>query len=55
MYGAKKEAIALNSATAGLHLALESIGLTENDTVITSSVTFTASAEVICYFGQSLF
>ena len=44
-------AIALNSATAGLHLALEAIGLTEEDAVITSSVTFTASAEVICYFG----
>lgn len=45
-----KEAIALNSATAGLHLALEAIGLTEKDAVITSSVTFTATAEVICYF-----
>lgn len=45
-----KEAIALNSATAGLHLALEAIGLTSDDAVITSSVTFTASAEVICYF-----
>ena len=40
-YVGTKEAIALNSATAGLHLALESIGLTENDAVITSSVTFT--------------
>jgi dTDP-4-amino-4,6-dideoxygalactose transaminase len=47
------QAIALNSATAGLHLALEAIGLTENDAVITSSVTFTASAEVICYFGAA--
>lgn len=48
-----KDAIALNSATAGLHLALEAIGITEKDAVITSSVTFTASAEVICYFGAS--
>lgn len=47
----EKEAIALNSATAGLHLCLEAIGLTSNDAVITSSVTFTASVEVICYFG----
>ncbi len=47
----EKEAIALNSATAGLHLCLETIGLTSNDAVITSSVTFTASVEVICYFG----
>ncbi|MCE9499617.1 MAG: DegT/DnrJ/EryC1/StrS aminotransferase family protein [Leptospira sp.] len=45
-----RESIALNSATAGLHLALEAIGITEKDAVITSSVTFTASAEVICYF-----
>jgi dTDP-4-amino-4,6-dideoxygalactose transaminase len=45
-----KEAIALNSATAGLHLALEAIGLTKEDAVITSSVTFTATTEVICYF-----
>ena len=45
------QAIALNSATAGLHLALEAIGLTDEDAVITSSFTFTASAEVICYFG----
>ncbi|MBE7410471.1 MAG: DegT/DnrJ/EryC1/StrS aminotransferase family protein [Leptospiraceae bacterium] len=43
--------IAVNSATAGLHLALEAIGLSEKDAVITSSVTFTASAEVICYFN----
>jgi dTDP-4-amino-4,6-dideoxygalactose transaminase len=31
-------------------LALEAIGLTENDAVITSAVTFTATVEVICYF-----
>ncbi|MCT8334143.1 DegT/DnrJ/EryC1/StrS aminotransferase family protein [Leptospira sp. 85282-16] len=46
-----KEAIAVNSATAGLHLALEAIGLTSEDAAITSSVTFTATTEVICYFG----
>jgi dTDP-4-amino-4,6-dideoxygalactose transaminase len=49
-YVSSKDSIAVNSATAGLHLALEAIGLTENDAVITSSVTFTATAEVICYF-----
>ncbi|TGN20354.1 DegT/DnrJ/EryC1/StrS family aminotransferase [Leptospira idonii] len=42
--------IAVNSATAGLHLALEAIGLTEEDAVITTSITFTATTEVICYF-----
>ena len=49
-YVSSKESIALNSATAGLHLALEAIGLSENNAVITSSVTFTATTEVICYF-----
>jgi dTDP-4-amino-4,6-dideoxygalactose transaminase len=49
-YVSSMESIALNSATAGLHLALEAIGLTEKDAVITSSVTFTATAEVVCYF-----
>ncbi len=43
-------AIAVSSATAGLHLSLEAIGLTEADAVITSAVTFTATTEVICYF-----
>ncbi|EMY70326.1 DegT/DnrJ/EryC1/StrS family aminotransferase [Leptospira vanthielii] len=46
-----KETIAVNSATAGLHLALEAIGLTSEDAAITSAVTFTATTEVICYFG----
>ncbi len=45
-----KESISLNSATAGLHLSLEAIGLTEKDAVLTTSVTFTATVEVICYF-----
>jgi dTDP-4-amino-4,6-dideoxygalactose transaminase len=44
-------ALAVNSATAGLHLALEAIGLSEGDKVITTPYTFTASAEVIRYFN----
>ena len=43
--------IAVNSATAGIHLALESIGITNKDAVITTAVTFTATVEAICYFG----
>lgn len=50
-YVGSKETIAVNSATAGLHLALEAIGLTQNDAAITSAITFTATTEVICYFG----
>lgn len=44
-------ALAVNSCTAGLHLALEAIGVQANDKVITSPYTFTATAEVIRYFG----
>lgn len=45
------EAIAINSATAGLHLALEAIGIGPGDEVITTPYTFTATAEVIRYLG----
>ncbi len=50
LFTGAKDAVALNSATAGLHLALETINLSESEAVITSSVTFTATAEVACYF-----
>lgn len=45
------EAIAVNSATSGLHLALEAIGIVPGDEVITTTHTFTATAEVIRYLG----
>lgn len=45
------ESIAVNSATAGLHIALESIGVASGDEVITTPYTFTATAEVIRYLG----
>lgn len=43
--------LAVNSATAGLHLALEAIGIGPDDEVITTPHTFTATAEVIRYMG----
>ncbi|MBL3601015.1 MAG: DegT/DnrJ/EryC1/StrS family aminotransferase [gamma proteobacterium endosymbiont of Lamellibrachia anaximandri] len=46
-----RHAIAVNSATAGLHLALEAIGIGPGDKVITTTFTFTATAEVIRYLG----
>jgi len=49
--GENVEAVAVNSATAGLHLALEAIGIGPGDEVITTTHTFTASAEVIRYLG----
>ncbi|MER1940093.1 DegT/DnrJ/EryC1/StrS family aminotransferase [Castellaniella sp. FW104-16D08] len=45
------EAIAVNSATAGLHLALEAVGVQPGDEVILPSYTFTATAEVVRYLG----
>lgn len=45
------EAIAVNSATAGLHLALEALGIVAGDEVIVPSYTFTATAEVVRYLG----
>jgi dTDP-4-amino-4,6-dideoxygalactose transaminase len=47
------ETVAVNSATAGLHLALEAIGIAPGDEVITTVHTFTATAEVIRYLGAN--
>lgn len=46
-----KYALAVNSATAGLHLGLEALGVGAGDKVITTVHTFTATAEVIRYLG----
>src|SRR5712692_2025046 len=43
-------ALAVNSATAALHLALDAIGLQAGDEVIVPVYTFTATAEVVVYF-----
>jgi len=50
-YIGAKYAIALNSCTAALHLALDAIGLKPRDEVIVPTMTFTATAEVVTYFG----
>ncbi len=44
-------AVAVNSATAGLHLALEALGIGPGDEVIVPTMTFTATAEVVRYLG----
>ena len=41
--------MAVNSATSGLHLALEACGIKKGDLVLLPSMTFTATAEVIRY------
>lgn len=49
--GGGLHAVAVNSATAGLHLALEAMGIGPGDEVITTTHTFTATAEVVRYLG----
>ncbi|MBE7324822.1 DegT/DnrJ/EryC1/StrS aminotransferase family protein [Nocardioides sp. Y6] len=44
-------AVTVNSATAGLHLALEAIGIGPGDEVLVPTWTFTATAEVVRYLG----
>jgi len=46
-----KHALAVNSCTAALQLALDAIGLQAGDEVLLPSYTFTATAEVATYFG----
>jgi dTDP-4-amino-4,6-dideoxygalactose transaminase len=46
-------AIALNSCTAGLHLALLASGIGPGDEVITSPMTFCATANVIVHVGAT--
>jgi dTDP-4-amino-4,6-dideoxygalactose transaminase len=49
-YDGELYAVALNSCTAALHLALEAIGLQKGEIVIVPSMTFAATAEVVRYF-----
>jgi dTDP-4-amino-4,6-dideoxygalactose transaminase len=44
-------ALAVNSATSGLHLALEACGIGAGDIVLVPSYTFTSTAEVVRYLG----
>src|SRR5436309_2026835 len=46
-----RHAIALNSCTAALHLALEAAGVGRGDEVIVPTMTFTATAEVVNYLN----
>jgi dTDP-4-amino-4,6-dideoxygalactose transaminase len=50
-YTGASHALAVSSATAGLHLALDAFGVGPGDKVITSPYTFTATAEIIRYLG----
>lgn len=47
------ESLTVNSATSGLHLALEALGVGPNDEVIVPTYTFTATAEIVRYLGAT--
>lgn len=51
--GGGAQAVAVNSATAAMHLALEALGLGPGDEVILPSLTFTATGEVVRYLGAT--
>lgn len=48
-----KHAVAVNSCTAALHLALEAAGVGPDDEVITTPYTFASTAEVVRYLGAT--
>lgn len=50
-YVGASHAVALNSCTSALHLALKAIDLQPGDEVIIPAITFVATWEVITYFG----
>jgi perosamine synthetase len=50
-YVGARHAVALNSGTAALHLALEAAGLRAGDEVIIPTYTFAATGEVVAYLG----
>ena len=52
--GGDVEAVAVNSATAGLHLAAEACGIGPGDDVIVPTLTFTATASVIRHLGAEV-
>lgn len=50
-YLGAEHTLAVNSATAGLHLGLEALGIEAGDRVAVPTMTFTATAEVVRYLG----
>ena len=52
-YLQRQHAVAVNSCTAALHLALEAIGLKAGQRVVVPTMTFAATAEVVRYFNAT--
>ena len=53
-YCKSKYAVAVNSATSGLHIACLSLGVKKNDIVWTSAISFVASANAAAYCGAQI-
>ncbi|NYJ26402.1 UDP-4-amino-4,6-dideoxy-N-acetyl-beta-L-altrosamine transaminase [Allomuricauda sp. ARW1Y1] len=53
-YVGSKYAVAVNNATSGLHLAVLSLGLKKGDRIITTPITFAASANCARYVGAEV-
>ena len=53
-YIGSKYAVAVNNATSGLHLSVLSLGLSKGDRVITTPITFAASANCVRYTGAEV-
>ena len=49
-----KHAVAVNSATAALHLGLAAVGIGEGDEVIVPTMTFAATAEVVAWLSLAV-
>lgn len=52
-YAGAKHAIAVNSCTAALHVSLASLGVGPGDEVITTGITFPATANVVVHQGAT--
>lgn len=52
-YVGAAHAVGVNSCTAALHLALEAVGVGPGDEVVTTPMTFAATANVICHLGAT--
>jgi UDP-4-amino-4,6-dideoxy-N-acetyl-beta-L-altrosamine transaminase len=53
-YVGSKYAVAVNNATAGLHLSVLALNLAKGDRVITTPITFAASANCVRYVGSEV-
>jgi dTDP-4-amino-4,6-dideoxygalactose transaminase len=54
LLGGGVETVAVNSATAGIHLAAEACGIGPGDAVLVPTLTFSATAAAFCHLGAEI-